>query len=89
LIDGNEIFKTSLKNTINTIRLYNRKRFKLTIGFFNYNRDNIIKIIEEYLEKLESIQIKIVLKIEFYNIKTDKCIDHFIQMGHKVAITLL
>jgi hypothetical protein len=43
------------------------------------------KSIEEYLEKLDSIKIKLILKVEFYNIKTDKNIDHFIHSTYSAV----
>jgi hypothetical protein len=85
MIDDIEIFKTSLKNRINPIIFYNKKGFKTTIDFSNYHKLNIIKLIDEYLEKLDSIKIKLVLKGEFYNIKTDKNSNHFIHSTYSAV----
>jgi hypothetical protein len=85
VIDDIEIFKTSLNNRINTVRFYNNKGFKTTIDFFNYHKLNIIKTIDEYLEKLDSIKIKLVLKVEFYKMKTDKNLNNFMNSTYSAV----
>ncbi len=37
------------------------------------------------MEKLDSIKIKLILKVEFYNIKTDKNINRFIHSTYSAV----
>jgi hypothetical protein len=83
--DEIEVFKTSLKKRINTIRFYNKKGFKTTVDFFQYYEHKIIKYIEEYLEKLNSVKIKLVLKVQFQNIKTTFETDHFLHSTYSAV----
>ncbi len=70
-----EVLKTSLKKKINTIRFYNKKGFRTTVDFLEYYEHKILKYIKEYLEKLNFVKIKLVLKVQFRNINTENEID--------------
>ncbi len=76
--DEIEVFKASLRKKINTIRFYNKKGFKTQIEFFNYFKDKIIEFINNYLDELNSIKIKLILKVQFKNINTNNEINHFL-----------
>jgi hypothetical protein len=73
-----EVFKSSLKKRINTIRFYNKKGFKTQLEFFQYFKDKIEEFIKDYLEELNSVKIKLILKVQFRNINTSNEIDHFL-----------
>jgi hypothetical protein len=83
--DEIEVLKSSMKKKINTIRFYNKKDFKNTVDFFQYYELNIVKYIEEYLEKLYSVKIKLILKVQFKNIKTENEIDHFLHSTYSAV----
>lgn len=47
-----EIFKSSMKRKINTIRFYNKKGFKIQIEFFQYFKDRMVNFIKDSIEEL-------------------------------------
>ena len=83
--DEIKVLKTSIKKKINTIRFYNKKEFNTTIDFFQYYECKIIKYIEKYLDTLDSVKIKLVLKVQFRNMKTIIEIDHFLHSKYSAV----